>query len=91
MPAYYGGFLTLVVLNLFLQEPIPLAPYLAVLSGMGFITLGATIWGWFYMWGAFFFGLAVLMTFCAPFGLLLLGLGWFLCLIIGSVHLRWTR
>src|SRR5579885_515576 len=46
--AYYGGSLALMVLNLFLPEPIPLAPVKAVLSGMAFITLGATVWGWCY-------------------------------------------
>jgi serine/threonine-protein kinase len=92
VPAYYGGFLALVVANHFLGErSIPLAPVLAVLSGMGFATLGATIWGWFYVWAVAFFALAVLMTWCAPFGLALLGLGWFVCLVAGSIHLRFTR
>jgi hypothetical protein len=70
---------------------MPLAPVLAVLSGMGFATLGATIWGWFYVWGVAFFALAVLLVWCAPYGLTLLGLGWFVCLVVGSVHLYWTR
>jgi serine/threonine protein kinase len=92
VPAYYGGFLALVVANLFLRDrAIPLAPVLAVLSGMGFATLGATIWGWFYVWAVAFFALAVLMTWCGPFGLALLGLGWFVCLVAGSIHLRFTR
>jgi hypothetical protein len=61
---------------------------------MGFVTLGATIWGWFYVWGAAFFALALLIVLCtpfAPFGLLILGLGWFVCLSIGSFHLYYTR
>ena len=91
VPAYYGGFLTLVTVNLFLDKPLPLPPYLAVLSGMGFVTLGATIWGWFYVWGAAFFGLAILISLCSPYGLLLLGFGWFAVLVIGSIHLRATR
>jgi hypothetical protein len=93
VPGYYGGFLTLLVLNRFLPEPAPMAPILAVLSGMGFASLGATIWGWFYVWGAAFFGLAVLISLCEPhgYGLTLLGLGWFVCLVVGSIHLRWTR
>ncbi len=94
VPAYYGGFLSLLVVNHFLPEPLPLAPVLAVLSGMGFATLGATIWGWFYAWAAAFFGLAVLMV-CLPFGLsyglILLGLGWFIALLIGSIQLHYTR
>src|SRR5262249_23133331 len=91
VPAYYGSFLALLAVNWFLDEPIPLAPVLAVLSGMGFATLGATIWGWFYVWGVAFFALAVLIVVCAPYGLTLLGLGWFVCLVVGSVHLHWTR
>jgi serine/threonine-protein kinase len=91
IPAYYGGFVTLMALNLFLKEPMPMAPVLAVLSGMGFITLGATIWGWFYVWGAGFLLLAIAIAFFPAVGLLLVGLGWFVCLVIGSIHLHYTR
>ncbi len=91
VPAYYGSFLVLVVLSRFLAQPIPLAPVLAVLSGMGFATLGATLWGWFYVWGAAFLVLAVLLVLAAPYGMTLLGVGWFVCLVVGSVHLYWSR
>lgn len=91
VPGYYGSFLTLTVINAVLGEAIPLAPVLAVLSGMGFATLGATIWGWFYVWAGAFFLLAPLIVLAAPYGLSLLGLGWFLCLVVGSIHLHWTR
>ncbi len=91
VPAYYGGFVALLIINHFLSEPIPLAPVLAVLSGMAFVSLGATIWGWFYVYGGAFFGLAVLIVFCEPYGLTLLGLGWFVGLVIGSLHLNVTR
>ena len=91
VPGYYGGTLALWVLNLLLPTPIPMAPVKAILSGMGFMTLGATIWGWFYVWGAFFFLLALGMTFAAPYGLTLLGAGWLVCLVAGSVHLHYTR
>ncbi|HEY1858873.1 MAG TPA: serine/threonine-protein kinase [Gemmataceae bacterium] len=91
VPGYFGAYLTLFLLNFFLPQPLPLAPILAVLSGMGFVTLGATIWGWFYVWGAAFFLLAVLIAVCLPAGLLLLGVGWFICLTIGSYHLYRTR
>ena len=37
------------------------------------------------------FGLAVLIVFCAPYGLSVLGLGWFVCLVIGALHLNLTR
>jgi serine/threonine-protein kinase len=91
VPGYYGGFLTLVMINRFLNEPVPMAPILGILSGMGFASLGATIWGWFYVWGAFFFALTLLIVLCAPYGMALLGLGWFICLFVGSIHLRWSR
>ena len=91
VPGYYGAFLTLVIVNIFLEEPIPMGPVLALLSGMGFWTLGATIWGWFKVWGLAFFLLALAMVFCGPYGLALLGAGWFVCLAFESVHLHWTR
>jgi tRNA A-37 threonylcarbamoyl transferase component Bud32 len=91
VPGYYGSLLALVVVNRFLDHPVPLAPVLAILSGMGFASLGAGIWGWFYVWAAAFFALALLMVACQPYGLTLLGLGWFVCLAAGGVHLRRTR
>jgi hypothetical protein len=78
-----------VLLNGVLADRLP--PILAVLSGMGFATLGATIWSWFHVWSLFFFVLALVIVLCAPYGLLLLGLGWFLCLGVGSLHMQWTR
>jgi tRNA A-37 threonylcarbamoyl transferase component Bud32 len=92
IPGYYGGFVTLLIVNCFLENPLPMAPVLAVLSGMGFTSLGATIWGWFYVWGIGFFTLAIIIACFAPhLGLTLLGLGWFACLVVGSIHLRFTR
>ncbi len=92
VPAYYGGFLIVLVVNWFLDSPVPVAPFLAVMSGMAFVTLGATIWGWLYVWGLAFFGLAIVIAATSsPYGMLLLGLGWFICLAIGSLQLRWTR
>jgi|GEM_PF-5512632 tRNA A-37 threonylcarbamoyl transferase component Bud32 len=94
VPAYYGGFLSLLAVNCFLERPLPLAPVLAVLSGMGFATLGATVWGWFYAWAAAFFALAVLMVglpFGLTYGLTLLGCCWFAALLVGSIQLHFTR
>ena len=68
-----------------------MAPVLAVLSGMGFITLGATIWGWFYVWGAGFLALALLIALFPLYGLLLVGVGWFVCLVLGSNRLHYPR
>jgi hypothetical protein len=94
IPAYYGGFISLVIVNHFAERPLPLAPMLAVLSGMGFATLGATIWGWFYASSLAFFILAVIMVW-APFGLTygltLLGCGWFVLLTLGAIQLHFTR
>ncbi len=94
VPAYYGGFISLVIVNHFLDKPVPLAPVLAVLSGMGFASLGATIWGSFYVWSLAFFALAVFMV-CVPFGLTygltLLGCGWFVLLAGGAIQLHFTR
>jgi serine/threonine-protein kinase len=91
VPAYYGGSLALLLLNLLLPEPIPLAPVKAVFSGMVFATLGATVWGWCYVWGVYFCALAVVIAFCAPYGMLVLGVGWLVCLTACAAHLRWTR
>jgi hypothetical protein len=91
VPAYYGGFLTVLALNWFLQPAIPVAPILAAMSGMAFVTLGAGIYGWWYVWGCAFFALAVLMAAARTrYDMLLLGLGWFLCLTVSSMQLRWT-
>lgn len=94
VPAYYGGFLTLLIVNRFLAEPMPLGPMLAVLSGMGFATLGAAVWGWFYTWAVAFFSLAILMVwlpFGVDYGLILLGCGWFVALLVGGIQLHFTR
>ena len=94
VPAYYGGFISLVVVNHFLDKPVPLAPVLAVLSGMGFAGLGATIWGWFYVWSLAFFVLAVFMvcvSFGLTYGLTLLGFGWFVLLALGAIQLHFSR
>ncbi|MGE3807358.1 MAG: protein kinase [Gemmataceae bacterium] len=93
LPAYFGGFLAIVAVRAILgvDDTLPMAPFLAVLSGMVFITLGTTIWGWFYVWGGLFFLLAGLIAWFPLVGQIILGLGWFVCLSLGSLHLRWTR
>jgi tRNA A-37 threonylcarbamoyl transferase component Bud32 len=91
VPAYYAASLALLIMNLFLPQPVPLAPVKAVLSGMVFVALGATVWGWCYVWGACFFLMAIVLTFCGAYGLLVLGIGWMVCLCACAVQLRWTR
>ncbi len=91
VPGYYSSFLTLMLINRFLSQPVPMAPILAILSGMGFASLGATIWGWFYVWGAFFFVLALPIALLTQYDMTLLGLGWLVCLVVGSMHMHWSR
>ena len=94
IPAYFAGFLAIggVRALLHLQAAdMPLTPFLAVLGGMVFVTLGSTMWGWFYLWGGGFFVLAVAISVYPHYGQLWLGALWFVCLATESLHLRWTR
>src|SRR5262249_62138943 len=74
VPSYYGSFLVLLLLNRLLPHPIPLAPVLAILSGIGFASLGAGIWVWFYVWWAAFIVLALLILLARTYGMTLLRL-----------------
>lgn len=91
VPTYFAGFLAIVAVREMLGIYFPLAPFLAVLSAMVFLTLGATLWGWFYVWGGAFIGLAIFIAGFPDIGQLLLGIGWFVCLASGALHMRWTR
>jgi len=94
IPAYFAGFVAIVAVREFLGLPakqLPLAPLLAVLGGMVFMTLGSTMWGWFYLWGGGFFALAVAISVYPHYGQLWQGALWFACLATESFHLRWTR
>jgi serine/threonine-protein kinase len=92
VPGYYGSYLVLLLLNAFVWErQVPTAPVLALLAGMGFLNLGATIWGWFYVYGVGFMVVALLAGLAGPFGTSVVGLGWFVCLLVGSVHLHLAR
>jgi serine/threonine protein kinase len=92
VPAYYGGYVTVLVVNSLMGLPLLLAPFLAVMSGVAFMTLGATIWGWLYVWAVAFFALAVVLAATgSPLGMLLLGAGWFGCLAVTAAQLRWTH
>ncbi len=94
IPAYFAGFIAIVAVREFLglsATELPLAPLLAVLGGMVFITLGSSMWGWFYLWGGGFFALAVAISVYPYYGQLWLGTLWFVCLAVESLHLRWTR
>jgi serine/threonine protein kinase len=91
IPAYYSSYAVLVVINLFRDDPVPMGPVLSVLSGMGFTTLGASIWGWFYVWALGFFVLAIITAIFPSYGLTLVGLGWLICLVGGAVQLNLDR
>ena len=88
VPTYFAGFLAIVVVREMLGIYFPLAPFLAALIAMVFLTLGATPWGRFYVWGAIFWPRgADCVSRHRP---LLLGVGWFVCLGMGA-HAAQTR
>jgi serine/threonine protein kinase len=88
LPGYYGAFVTVSLIAWWWGQGHLLAPMLAVMSGMAFITLGASIWGFLYIWGGGFFVLAVALALSdSHWGLFWVGLGWFLCLVHGSRQL----
>jgi serine/threonine protein kinase len=88
VPGYYGAFLTVWFIAMWWDQGYLLGPMLAVMSGMAFITLGASIWGFLYLWGGLFFVLAIALAVTqSHWGLFWVGLGWFLCLLHGSRQL----
>jgi serine/threonine protein kinase len=92
VPGYYGGFLTIWAIAWIWDLQRLMAPMLAVISGLAFMTLGASIWGVLYIWGAGFFGLAVVLALSeSQWGLFWVGLGWFLCLLHGRRELGRKR
>jgi serine/threonine protein kinase len=91
VPAYYGAYVALIVANQFLADPLPMGPVLSALSGMGFSMLGASIWGWFYVWAIGFFALAIVTAIFPSYGLTLVGLGWLICLAGGALQLHFDR
>ena len=65
-----------------------LYPYWAILSGLLFITMGSSYWGWFYAVGLAFFVLAVLLPFCPIAGPLAFGGVWSGSLVIIALRLK---
>jgi serine/threonine-protein kinase len=65
-----------------------LYPYWAILSGLAFIAMGSSYWGWFYAFGSAFFVLAALLPFCPVAGPLSFGALWAACLTIIGLRLR---
>jgi serine/threonine protein kinase len=82
VPGYYGAFVTVSLIVWHWDQGPLLAPMLAVMSGMSFTTLGASIWNLLYLWGVAFFVLAIVLAYTqSDWGLFWVGLGWFLCLL----------
>jgi serine/threonine-protein kinase len=65
-----------------------LYPYWAILSGLGFVAMGSSYWGWFYAFGLAFFVLAVLLPLCPLAGPLAFGALWGGSLVIIGLRLR---
>jgi hypothetical protein len=65
-----------------------LYPYFAILSGLGFVAMGSSHWGWCYAFGSAFFGLAALLPFCPSAGPLAFGALWAGGLVIIGRRLR---
>ncbi|MCS6850183.1 MAG: serine/threonine protein kinase [Gemmataceae bacterium] len=63
-------------------------PYWAILSGLGFFTMGANYWGWCYAFGLGFFLLAGLMPLNLEWGTLGFGLWWSLVLAALGRHVH---
>jgi hypothetical protein len=65
-----------------------LYPYLAVVAGLAFFTLGGSYWGWCYAFALSFFALAGLMLLELRFAVLEFGALWTLILLGIGRHLR---
>jgi serine/threonine-protein kinase len=64
-----------------------LYPYWAILSGLAFIAMGSSYWGWFYAFGSAFFVLAALLPFFPIAGPLSFGALWAASLAIIGLRL----
>jgi tRNA A-37 threonylcarbamoyl transferase component Bud32 len=69
-------------------EELLVYPFSALLSGMGFFVMGGLYWGRYYLVGALFFVLALLMPLHLEWAPLEFGLVWSLVLAAVVVHLR---
>ncbi len=65
-----------------------LYPTMSAVTGMAFVVLGASYWGWCYALGAAFYGLAYLMTLDLRWGPLEFGALWASALVVIGLHLR---
>src|SRR5262249_44107330 len=91
---YVTGSFTLLVTEYCLSAPdmpfndLTAYPPMAVLASLLFIMLGSSYWGYCYMMGMAFVGLAFLLPFWLGAAPLLFGVAWAVSLSILSVRLR---
>jgi serine/threonine-protein kinase len=89
----------LVAVNVFQLQPIigpgrPVEtlvcyPYFAVISGLLFVALGRSYWGYCYLIGGVFFALAVAFPYCLIASPLIFGGVWAIVLVLLGLRLRW--
>jgi hypothetical protein len=91
---YMAGSLVLLIVT-YLLAPADVAfndsrvyPPMAVLTGLLFIMLGSSYWGYCYVIGAAFLTLAILSTFFLGFAPLLFGIAWAASLTSLAIRLR---
>jgi tRNA A-37 threonylcarbamoyl transferase component Bud32 len=75
-----GGLAVALELNLY--------PVLAAVTGMAFVVLGASYWGWCYAFGLAFYALAYVMTIDLRGGPLEFGALWAVALVVIGLRLR---
>ena len=91
---YVAGALVLTLITYLLTPPLAefddfrAYPPMAVLASLLFMMFGSSYWGYCYLIGAVFLGLAVLMTFWLAAAPLMFGIAWAVSLLILSLHLR---
>ncbi len=91
---YVAGTLALTLIAYLLRPPgsafndFLAYPPMAVLASLLFMMFGSSYWGYCYLIGAVFLGMAVLMTFWMAIAPLLFGVAWAASLLILSLHLR---
>jgi serine/threonine-protein kinase len=70
------------------RDELTLYPYSAILSGLAFIIMGSSLWGRYYVLGASFLGMALLMPLALEWAPLAFGLLWAASLAGIGLHLR---
>lgn len=63
-------------------------PYFSLLSGLLFVALGRSFWGYCYLFGGLFFALAVVFPYCLSVAPLIFGGVWAMVLVLLGLRLR---